>query len=91
FMPPEDEILPAEEHPLSAADSPTADSPGYIPESDPEEDPEENDDEDPEEDHADYPAEGGDDGNDEDEPLSDVLRRHIEEGCIIEELIREEG
>nr|GEV73131.1 putative reverse transcriptase domain-containing protein [Tanacetum cinerariifolium] len=34
----EDEILPAKEQPLPAADSPTADSPGYIPESDPEED-----------------------------------------------------
>ncbi|GJV95284.1 hypothetical protein Tco_1546861 [Tanacetum coccineum] len=61
FMPPEDEILPAEEQPLPAADSPTADSPGYIPESDPEEDPEEDDDKDPEEDPADYPADGGDD------------------------------
>ncbi|GKD50623.1 hypothetical protein Tco_1279599 [Tanacetum coccineum] len=45
FMPPEDEILPAEEQPLPAAVSPTADSPGYVPESDPEEDPEEDDDE----------------------------------------------
>ncbi|GJS90464.1 hypothetical protein Tco_0773100, partial [Tanacetum coccineum] len=71
FMPPEDEILPAEEQPLPAADSPTADSPGYIPESDPEEDPEEDDDEDPEEDPADYPADGGDDGDDEDEPSDD--------------------
>ncbi|GKG01539.1 hypothetical protein Tco_0306244 [Tanacetum coccineum] len=32
---------------LPVADSPTADSPGYVPESDPEEDPEEDDDEDP--------------------------------------------
>ncbi|GJR69056.1 hypothetical protein Tco_0015121 [Tanacetum coccineum] len=60
FMPPEDEILPAEEQPLPAADSPTADSPGYIPESDPEED----DDEDPEEDEE-------VDGDDEDEPSDD--------------------
>ncbi|GKE41298.1 hypothetical protein Tco_1464703 [Tanacetum coccineum] len=56
---------------VPAADSPTADSPGYIPESDPEEDPEEDDDEDPEEDPADYPADGGDDGDDEDEPSDD--------------------
>ncbi|GJZ90641.1 hypothetical protein Tco_0662568 [Tanacetum coccineum] len=35
YMPQEDEILPAEEQPLPAAASPTADSPGYIPESDP--------------------------------------------------------
>ncbi|GKE20665.1 hypothetical protein Tco_1432177 [Tanacetum coccineum] len=67
FMPPEDEILPAEEQPLPAADSSTADSPGYIPESDPEED----DDEDPEDDPADYPADRGDDGDDEDEPSDD--------------------
>ncbi|GJV82282.1 retrovirus-related pol polyprotein from transposon TNT 1-94 [Tanacetum coccineum] len=71
FMPPEDEILPAEEQPLLAADSPTANSPGYIPESDLEEDPEQDDDEDPEEDPADYPADGGDDGDDEDEPSDD--------------------
>ncbi|GKB54865.1 hypothetical protein Tco_0905618 [Tanacetum coccineum] len=35
FMPPEDEVLPAEEQPLPAALSPTADSPGYVPESHP--------------------------------------------------------
>ncbi|GKC75847.1 hypothetical protein Tco_1126621 [Tanacetum coccineum] len=63
FMPLEDEVLPAEEQPLPAAVSPTADSPGYVPKSDPEED----DDEDPEEDPTDYPADGGDDGDDEDE------------------------
>ncbi|GKF54538.1 hypothetical protein Tco_0161448, partial [Tanacetum coccineum] len=48
----------------AATASPTADSPGYVLESDPEE-PEE-DDEDPEEDLADYPA-NGDDDDDEDE------------------------
>ncbi|GJW97904.1 hypothetical protein Tco_0179712 [Tanacetum coccineum] len=58
FMPPEDEVLPAEEQPLPAALSPTADSPGYVPESDPEEDPEEDDDEDPEEDPADLSSRG---------------------------------
>ncbi|GJS55506.1 hypothetical protein Tco_0628868 [Tanacetum coccineum] len=41
FMPPEDEAFPAEEQPLPAAVSPTADSPGYIADSDLEEDPEE--------------------------------------------------
>ncbi|GJV41600.1 hypothetical protein Tco_1420040 [Tanacetum coccineum] len=56
YMPQEDEILPAEEHPLLAAASPTADSPGYVLESDPEED-----DEDPEEDPADYPADKDED------------------------------
>ncbi|GKC92715.1 hypothetical protein Tco_1158157, partial [Tanacetum coccineum] len=67
FMPLEDELLPAEEQPLPAAASPTADSPGYFPESDPEEDPEEDDDEDPKED----PADGGDDGDDEDKSSDD--------------------
>ncbi|GJW49537.1 hypothetical protein Tco_0090888 [Tanacetum coccineum] len=71
FMPPEDEVLPAEEQPLLVVVSPTADSPGYVPESDPEEDPEEDDDEDPEEDPADYPADGGDDGDDEDDSSDD--------------------
>ncbi|GJV66097.1 hypothetical protein Tco_1476925 [Tanacetum coccineum] len=67
FMPPEDEILPAEEQPLPASILPTANSPGYVPESDLEEDPDEDDDKDPEED----PADGGDDGNDEDESSDD--------------------
>ncbi|GJX68906.1 hypothetical protein Tco_0304633 [Tanacetum coccineum] len=69
YMPQEDEILPAEEQPLPVAASPTADSPGYVLESDPEEEPEE-DDEDPEEDPADYPADrkdGDDDDEDKDE------------------------
>ncbi|GKE05217.1 hypothetical protein Tco_1397235 [Tanacetum coccineum] len=61
YMPPEEDVFPAEEQPLPAAASPTADLPGYIPESDPEEDPEkedpeEDDEEDPEEDPADYLA-----------------------------------
>ncbi|GKE99234.1 hypothetical protein Tco_0022585, partial [Tanacetum coccineum] len=64
YIPQEDEILPAEEQPLPAAASPTADSPGYVPESDPEEEPEE-DDEDHEEDPADYPADRDDDDNDD--------------------------
>ncbi|GJU26902.1 hypothetical protein Tco_1165523, partial [Tanacetum coccineum] len=55
------QILPAEEQPLPAAASPTADSPGYVPEFDPEED-----DEDPEEDPADYPAYRDDDDDDDD-------------------------
>ncbi|GKF51846.1 hypothetical protein Tco_0148313, partial [Tanacetum coccineum] len=48
---------------MPAADSPTHQSPGYIPESDPEEDPEEDDEEDP----ADYPADRGDDDDAEEE------------------------
>ncbi|GJX62485.1 hypothetical protein Tco_0295385 [Tanacetum coccineum] len=71
FMPPEDEVFPAKEQPLPAAVSPTADSLGYVPESDPEEDPEEDDDEDPEEDPTDYPTDEGDDGDDEDESSDD--------------------
>ncbi|GJU94072.1 hypothetical protein Tco_1318828 [Tanacetum coccineum] len=70
FMPPEDEVLPADEQPLPAAASPTADLPGYVPESDPEKDPEE-DDEDPKKDPADYPADERDDGDDEDESSDD--------------------
>ncbi|GKD05482.1 hypothetical protein Tco_1180456, partial [Tanacetum coccineum] len=38
FLPVDDEVFPAEEQPLPAADSPTHQSPGYLPESDPEED-----------------------------------------------------
>nr|GEW41465.1 hypothetical protein [Tanacetum cinerariifolium] len=81
FMPLEDDVLPAEEQPLPAAISPTADSPGYITESDLEEDPKE-DDEDPEEDLADYPTDreddddeeesSGDDANDEEEEHPDL-------------------
>ncbi|GJW20800.1 hypothetical protein Tco_0031422 [Tanacetum coccineum] len=67
----EDEVFSAEEKPLPAAASPTAQSPDYVPESDPEEDPEEDDDVDPEEDHVDYPADGGDDGDEKDEPSDD--------------------
>nr|GEW37353.1 hypothetical protein [Tanacetum cinerariifolium] len=53
YMPPEDDILPAEEQPLLAVASLIADSLGYNPKSDPEKDLEE-DDEDPKEDPADY-------------------------------------
>nr|GFD36555.1 hypothetical protein [Tanacetum cinerariifolium] len=56
--------------PLPAAASPTAESPGYILESDPDEDPEEDDDEDPEEDPADYPGDHDDD-DDEEDPSGD--------------------
>ncbi|GKF42875.1 hypothetical protein Tco_0126217 [Tanacetum coccineum] len=78
FMPPEHEVLPAEEQPLPAALSPTADSPGYVSESDPEEDPKEDDDEDPEEDPADYPADGGDDDDDEDESSDDEENNDVD-------------
>ncbi|GJY07690.1 putative reverse transcriptase domain-containing protein [Tanacetum coccineum] len=67
FLPVDDEVFPAEEQPMHAADSPTHQSPGYIPESDPEEDPEE----DPEVDPADYPADRGDDDDDDDDAEED--------------------
>ncbi|GKE14081.1 hypothetical protein Tco_1421658 [Tanacetum coccineum] len=67
FMPLKDDILLAEEQPLPAVVSPTADSPSYVPESDAKEDPKEDDEEDP----VDYPANGGDDGDDEDESFDD--------------------
>ncbi|GJU24020.1 hypothetical protein Tco_1162641 [Tanacetum coccineum] len=71
YMPQENEVFPAEEQPLPAAASPTAQSPDYVSESDPEADPEEDGDEDPEEDPVGYPANGGDDGDDEDESSKD--------------------
>ncbi|GKC68976.1 hypothetical protein Tco_1114859 [Tanacetum coccineum] len=68
-MPPEDEVFPVEEQPMPAAVSPTADSLGYVLESDPKEDLEE-DDEDLKEDPADYPT-NRDDGDEEEEPFRD--------------------
>ncbi|GJY06465.1 putative reverse transcriptase domain-containing protein [Tanacetum coccineum] len=59
FMPPEDEVFPAEEQPLPTALSPTANSPGYIADSDPEED------------LTNYPVDGGDDDDDDDESSDD--------------------
>nr|GEV48393.1 hypothetical protein [Tanacetum cinerariifolium] len=61
FMPPEDDVLPAEEQPLPTAVLPTVNSPGYITEFDPKEDPKKEDDEDP----ADYPADIDDDDDEE--------------------------
>nr|GFB40401.1 hypothetical protein [Tanacetum cinerariifolium] len=43
YLPPADDVLPAEEQPIPAAVSPTAESPGYITESEPEMEPEEED------------------------------------------------
>ncbi|GKF07329.1 hypothetical protein Tco_0041553, partial [Tanacetum coccineum] len=79
FMPPEDDVLPAEEQPLPAVVLPTANSPGYIPESDPEEDPEEDDDEDLEEDPADYPIDRDDDEEDPKEDPADYPTDRDEE------------
>ncbi|GJZ56335.1 hypothetical protein Tco_0611528 [Tanacetum coccineum] len=56
----------AEEQPLPPVDSPNAESPGYITESDPEEDPEEYEDDETKDGLIDYPMDGGDDGDDDD-------------------------
>ncbi|GJW83382.1 hypothetical protein Tco_0156527 [Tanacetum coccineum] len=77
FLPVDDEVFPAEEQPMPAADSPTHQSPGYIPESDPEEDPEEDDEEDPEEDPADYPADRGDRDDEESSDDDDAEEEHL--------------
>ncbi|GJV43378.1 hypothetical protein Tco_1427914 [Tanacetum coccineum] len=67
YIPLEDEHeFPAEEQPLPPVDSPTAESPRYVTESDPEEDPEEYEDDETEDGPADYPMDGGDDGDDDD-------------------------
>ncbi|GKE67879.1 hypothetical protein Tco_1522040, partial [Tanacetum coccineum] len=58
--------FPAEEQPLPPVDSPTAESPGYVTESDPEEDPKEYEDDETEDGPIDYPIDGGDDGHDDD-------------------------
>ncbi|GKD91247.1 hypothetical protein Tco_1366754 [Tanacetum coccineum] len=63
FVP--EHVYLAEEQPLPPVDSPTAESPGYIAESDPEEDPEYEDDEE-QDGPVDYPMGGGDDGGDDD-------------------------
>ncbi|GJW41053.1 hypothetical protein Tco_0066898 [Tanacetum coccineum] len=67
YIPLEDEHeFLAEEQPLPPVDSPTAESPEYVTESDPEEDPEEYEDDETEDGPVDYPMDGGDDGDDDD-------------------------
>ncbi|GKE81489.1 hypothetical protein Tco_1551489, partial [Tanacetum coccineum] len=70
-MPPEYDVLPAEEQPLPTAVSPTTDLPGYITESDPGGDLAE-DDEDSKEDPADYPDDKDDDEEEEESSGDDV-------------------
>ncbi|GJW68859.1 hypothetical protein Tco_0123283 [Tanacetum coccineum] len=60
--------FPGEEQPLPPVDSPTAESPGYVTESDPEEDPEEYEDDETEDGPTDYLL--FDDGDDSDQPLT---------------------
>ncbi|GJU50391.1 hypothetical protein Tco_1219946 [Tanacetum coccineum] len=67
YIPLEDEhVFLVEEQPLPPIDSPTAESPGYVVESDPEEDPEEYEDDETENGPVDYPMDGGEDGDDDD-------------------------
>ncbi|GKD13574.1 hypothetical protein Tco_1197981, partial [Tanacetum coccineum] len=67
YIPLEDEHeFPAEDQPLPPIDSPTAESPGYVTESDPEEDPEECKDDETEDGPVNYPMDGGDDGDNDD-------------------------
>nr|GFB76213.1 hypothetical protein [Tanacetum cinerariifolium] len=72
YIPLEDEhILPAEEQPLPHVVSPTAESRGYVAESDPKEDPEEYEDDETEDGPVDYPMDEGDD-DDGDSSRDDV-------------------
>nr|GEZ07988.1 putative reverse transcriptase domain-containing protein [Tanacetum cinerariifolium] len=79
YKPPKDDVFPAEEQPLSAAASPTTDSPGYIPKFDPDEDLEDDDDEDLEEDPTNYPADHDDKEEEEEEPSGDNADEEDEE------------
>nr|GFC01040.1 hypothetical protein [Tanacetum cinerariifolium] len=90
YLLPADDVLPAKEQPLPAAVSPTAESPGYIVESEPELEPEEEDEDDEksEEDSIEYPISGGDDdANDDGDDLSedDADDEDEEESSDIEE------
>ncbi|GKD95184.1 hypothetical protein Tco_1375021 [Tanacetum coccineum] len=63
YIPLEDEhVFPAEEQPLPPVVSPTAESPGYVTESDPED----YKDDETEDGPVDYPMDGGEDGDDDD-------------------------
>ncbi|GJY64671.1 hypothetical protein Tco_0466131 [Tanacetum coccineum] len=67
YIPLEDEHeFLTQEQPLPLVDSPTAESPGYVTETDPEEDPEEYEDDETEDGPVDYHMDGGDDGDDDD-------------------------
>nr|GEV55674.1 hypothetical protein [Tanacetum cinerariifolium] len=67
---PDEHVLPAEEQPLPPIDSPTAESLGFVVESNPEEDPEEYEDDETEDGLVDYPIDGGDDRDDDDDDSS---------------------
>nr|GEW29422.1 hypothetical protein [Tanacetum cinerariifolium] len=74
YLPPADDVLPVEEQPLPAAVSPTAESPGYITDSEPEMEPEEEDGDDEKYvgDSIEYPtSKGDDDASDDGDDLSE--------------------
>nr|GEW05055.1 putative reverse transcriptase domain-containing protein [Tanacetum cinerariifolium] len=71
-------ILPAEEEPLPPVVSPTAESQGYVAESDPEEDPEEYEDNETEDGPVDYLMDGGD-GDDGDSSRDDADNKDEDE------------
>ncbi|GKA94783.1 hypothetical protein Tco_0816821 [Tanacetum coccineum] len=82
----DDHEFPAEEQPLPPVDSPTAESPGNVTESDPEKDPEEYEESETEDGPVNYPMDGGDDddgdssGDDadgEDEDEEDEEEEHL--------------
>nr|GEY90277.1 hypothetical protein [Tanacetum cinerariifolium] len=67
YIPLKDEhVLPTKEQPLPLVDLPTAESPGYVAESDPKE----YEDDETEDGSVDYPIDGGDDGDDDDDDSS---------------------
>ncbi|GJR33548.1 hypothetical protein Tco_1209232 [Tanacetum coccineum] len=71
YIPLEDEHeFLVEEQPLPLVASPTAESPGYVVESDPKEDPEEYEDDKTEDGPVDYSMDGGEDGDDDDSDSS---------------------
>nr|GEW26478.1 retrotransposon protein, putative, Ty3-gypsy subclass [Tanacetum cinerariifolium] len=74
YLPSADDVFPAEEQPLPAAVSPTAESLGYIVDSEPKMNPEDEDrdDKESEEDSIDYPTgRGNDDADDDGDDLSE--------------------
>ncbi|GJR94754.1 hypothetical protein Tco_0266928 [Tanacetum coccineum] len=67
YIPLEDEhVFSTKEQPLPPIVSPTAESLGYVVESDPEEDPKEYEDDETDDGPVDYPMDGGEDGDDDD-------------------------
>nr|GEY49937.1 hypothetical protein [Tanacetum cinerariifolium] len=70
YIPLKDEHILSDEEPLPPIVSPTAESLGYVAESDPEEDPKEYKEDETEDDPVGYPMDRGDDGDDDDDNSS---------------------